>query len=97
LLAAAQRLEALDVELALDSYVDALTAAVFAGRLASGTSAVEVAQAAKKVALPAHPRPGAILVRGVAVLNADGYAAAIPLLKRAVQAFDSDDLSVEEG
>ena len=97
LLAAARALEALDVELALDSYVDALTAAVFAGRLASGTDAVEVAQAAKKVALPARPRPGDILVHGVAVLNADGYAAAIPLLKQAVQAFDSDDLSVEEG
>lgn len=97
LLAAAHRLEPLDVELALDSYVDALTAAVFAGRLATGTSAADVAQAAKTAPVSDNPRPGDVLVQGVAVLNADGYSAAAPLLKRAVQEFDNDDLSIEEG
>ena len=96
LLAAAHKLEPLDIELALETYLDALTAAVFAGRLASGTSALKVAKAAKKAPVPAHPRPGDVLVQSVAVLNADGYSAAAPLLKRAVQEFESKDLSLEE-
>ena len=96
LLAAAHTLEPLDIELALDTYVDALTAAVFAGRLASGTSALEVAQAAKRAPAPAHPRPGDVLVQGVAVLNVDGYSAAVPLLQQAAREFEAKDLSLEE-
>ncbi|MFC5262169.1 AAA family ATPase [Kribbella qitaiheensis] len=98
LLVAARRLEPLDAELALDSYVDALTAALFAGRLASGPGPVEVAQAARNaLTSAAHPRRGDVLLRGVAMLFADGYPVAAPLLRRATQAFDSDDLSLEEG
>jgi DNA-binding CsgD family transcriptional regulator/tetratricopeptide (TPR) repeat protein len=97
LLAAAHELEPLDVDLALNSYVDALTAAVFAGRLASGTSSLEVAQAAKKAPSPDRPRRGDVLIQGVAALQVDGLAVAVPLLRRAVQEFDSDELSLEEG
>lgn len=97
LLAAAHTLEPLDAERALDCYVDALTAAVFAGRLASGTSAIEVAQAAQRAPVPGRPRPGDVLVQGISVLQTDGYAVAAPRLTQAVQAFDSDDLSLEEG
>jgi DNA-binding CsgD family transcriptional regulator/tetratricopeptide (TPR) repeat protein len=97
LLAAARRLEPLDVDLALDCYVDALTAALFAGRLASSPGAVEVAHSARRATMAARPRRGDVLLQGVSVLFADGYPAATPLLRRAVQALDSDDLSIEEG
>ncbi|WP_344215063.1 helix-turn-helix transcriptional regulator, partial [Kribbella sancticallisti] len=97
LLNAARRLEPLDAELALDCYVDALTAALFAGRLASGAGAVEVAQAALSAPMPAEPRRGDVLLQGVAMQFGDSYPAAVPLLRQAVQVFDSDDLSMEEG
>ncbi|WP_432936586.1 helix-turn-helix transcriptional regulator [Kribbella sp. CA-253562] len=97
LLAAARRLEPLDTELALDSYVDALTAALFAGRLASGVTAAEVARAARNAPMPAAPRRGDILLEGVAVQFADSYPAAVPMLRRAVEEFDTDALSIEEG
>jgi DNA-binding CsgD family transcriptional regulator len=97
LMSAAERLAPLDVELALDSYVDALTAALFAGRLASGPGAVEVARAARTAPMSAHPRRGDVLLQAVAVLFADGYPAAAPLLRRAVRDFDTDALTLEEG
>ena len=97
LLAAARRLEPLDAELALDSYVDVLIAALFAGRLAPGPGAAEVAQAARSAPMPARPRRGDLLLQGVVTRYVDGYASAVPSLRRAVRAFDSDDLSMEEG
>ncbi|MEU4291735.1 AAA family ATPase [Kribbella sp. NPDC026596] len=98
LLAAARQLEPLDADLALDSYVDALTAALFAGRLASGPGPQDVAQAARGALASAdHLRRGDVLLQGVAVLFADGYAAAAPLLRQATQAFGGDELTMEEG
>jgi hypothetical protein len=55
LLGAAKRLEPLDVPLAREIYLDALTAAVFAGRLAGDTAARQVAAAAR--AAPPAPAP----------------------------------------
>ena len=98
LLTAARQLEPLDNDLALDSYVDALTAALFAGRLASGPGPLEVAQAARSALASAdHLRRGDVLLHGVATLFADGYAAAAPLLREATQAFGGDELTMEEG
>ncbi|MFI6679568.1 ATP-binding protein [Kribbella sp. NPDC050470] len=98
LLAAAQRLEPLAAERALDSYLDALTAALFAGRLASGPGPAEVAQAARNApSSTARLRRGDLLLHGVAVLFAENYPAAAPLLRRATEVFDSDHLSLEEG
>jgi hypothetical protein len=48
LLAAAQRLEALDSALARDTYLDAISAAIFAGRLAETVDLREVARAASR-------------------------------------------------
>jgi len=96
LLEAARRLEPLDHELAVNSYVDALAATLHAGRLANGTNAVHVAQAARG-ALSAPRRRGDELIMAVAVLFAEGYPAAAHQLQRAVAAFDADDLSTEEG
>lgn len=97
LVAAARRLEPLDLELALDCHLDALTAALFAGRLAPGGGAAEVARAARRARMPARPRPGDLLLQAMASLYADGYTVAVPSLARAAAAFDDGDLSLEEG
>jgi DNA-binding CsgD family transcriptional regulator len=97
LLAAARRLEPIDVGLARETYLDAFSAAMFAGRLASGPGLLEVAQAARG-APPSHrSRRGDMLLDGLAVLFTDGYPAAMPIGKRALRAFCSEDIPVEEG
>ena len=56
LLKAAKRLEPIDVGLARATYLDALNAALFAGRLASpGGSSPEVSRAARAAPRPSHP------------------------------------------
>ncbi|HET6367496.1 MAG TPA: hypothetical protein VFG27_09745, partial [Pseudomonadales bacterium] len=98
LLAAARRLEPLDAGLARETYLDAFSAAMFAGRLASGPGLLEVAQAARQAPPPSpRPRKGDMLLNGLAVLFTDGYPAAMPISKRALQAFCSEDIAVEEG
>jgi DNA-binding CsgD family transcriptional regulator len=97
LLKAARQFEPLDVRLARETYLEALSAALFAGRLALGGGVREVAQAAR--AAPPPPRPARapdLLLDGLAVLITDGYRAGVPLLKRAVSAFRSEDISVRE-
>jgi DNA-binding CsgD family transcriptional regulator len=96
LVSAARRLEKLDVELALDCYVDAFTAAWFAGHLATEPGAMDIALMVRDAPQPSLPRRGDDLLRALAVLFGDGYATAAPLLRTAVEAFDSDDLSVPE-
>src|SRR5262249_57134880 len=54
LLKAARRLESLDVELARDTYLDALWTAMFVGRLVEGDGLLEVALAAH--AAPPSPQ-----------------------------------------
>ncbi|WP_433273946.1 ATP-binding protein [Pseudonocardia xinjiangensis] len=98
LLKAAKQLEPLDVRLARETYLDALSAAIFAGCLASGGGVLEAAQAAR--AAPPSPQPPHapdLLLDGLAVLFTQGYPAATPLLKRALSAFRSQDISMEQG
>jgi tetratricopeptide (TPR) repeat protein len=97
LLKAARQFEPLDVRLARDTYLEALSAALFAGRLALGGGVLEVAQAAR--AAPRSPQPARapdLLLDGLAVLITDGYPAGVPLLKRAVSAFRAEDISILE-
>ena len=92
LLKAAKRLEPIDIDLARDTYLDALNAALFAGRLASpGGSSQEVSQAARTAPQPSHPpRAPDLLLDGFAVHFTEGYAAAAPILRRALSAFDRE-------
>jgi tetratricopeptide (TPR) repeat protein len=88
LLDAARDLEAIDPTLARATYLEALSAAMFAGRLARGADVVEVSEAA--LAGPPPPQPPApsdLLLEGLAVRFTDGYAAGVPILKRALRAF----------
>ena len=97
LLRAAQRLQRIDASQARDTYLDALTAALFAGRYAKETNAREVA----KLALAA-PRPERIasafddLLDGLALLITKGPATGTPVLQRAVDAFCSSHIVDEE-
>jgi DNA-binding CsgD family transcriptional regulator len=98
LLKAAKRLEPLDVTLARETYLDALSATLVAGRLASRGGVLEVAKAARDVPPASEPsRAADLLLDGLAVLIVEGYAAGAPILKRALSAFRSDDISKEEG
>jgi DNA-binding CsgD family transcriptional regulator len=92
LLKAAKRLEPIDVGLARATYLDALVAADFASRLASpGGSLPEVARAAAAAPPPPHPpRAPDLLLDGLAAAFHQGYAAGVPILRRALQAFGSD-------
>src|SRR5947209_8335410 len=98
LLKAAKRLEPLDVGLARETYLEALSAAVYAGRFVAGGGLREAAEAAR-AAPPASQPPSApdLLLDGLALLITEGHAAAAPTLKRALSAFDSEHISTEDG
>jgi len=97
LLKAAQRLEPLDAALAGETYLDALSAAMFVGHLAVATSAPDVAEAARAAPRPAHPsRAPDLLLDGLATLYTAGYPAGAPRLRRALDAFRSERLSTDD-
>jgi DNA-binding CsgD family transcriptional regulator len=100
LLAAAKRLEPLDATLARETYLDAFSAALFAGRLASGGGVREVAEAVLAAdwgdSSPRSPLACDLLLDGLAVLTTQGYAAAATTLKRALRAFRDEPMSEED-
>src|SRR6202012_783784 len=88
LLEAARELEVVDPDRARTTYLEALQAAWFAGRLARGTDVVEVSRAALAGPAPRRPpRPTDLLLDGMATVPIDGHAAGVPILKAALQAF----------
>src|SRR5262249_8785425 len=73
---AARQLGPLDIRLARETYLEALSATLFAGRLALGGGLREVAQAAR--AAPPAPGPARaadLLLDGLAVVITEGFAA----------------------
>jgi DNA-binding CsgD family transcriptional regulator len=96
LLKAARRLEPIDPELSRRTYLQALTAGYFAGRLALGGGALEVARAAA-TAPPASqpPRAPDLLLDGLVAQHINGYAAGLPTLREALHAFGTG-MSVDE-
>jgi DNA-binding CsgD family transcriptional regulator len=94
MLRAAQRLQSLDAELARQTYLEALVAAIYAGRLVRGQDTRQVALAARS----ATPRPSGseplphsqLLIHGLAVRLADGYLAAAPTLKEALRLYRAE-------
>jgi DNA-binding CsgD family transcriptional regulator len=86
-----------DSRLAREIYLDALSAALFAGRLSGRGGQADVAQAALAApAAPLPPRAPDLLLEGFARLVADGHAAGAPVLQRALRAFHAEELSMEE-
>jgi DNA-binding CsgD family transcriptional regulator len=97
LLKAAKRLEPLDVNLARDTYLEALFAALFAGRLGETAGVLKAAQAARSAPpAPQPPRAADLLLDGYALTITDGYAVGAPILQRAVRAFGSEDTATDE-
>jgi DNA-binding CsgD family transcriptional regulator len=97
LLAAAKRLEPLDVALAREIYLDALSAALFAGRLGGASDARQVATAARAAPPPAPPpRAADLLLDGLALLITEGHAAGTPIVRKALSAFHSAEIGTEE-
>ena len=97
LLKAAKRLEPIDVDLARDTYLHALSATLFAGRLAVGGSAWEVARHAGAAPHPPREaRPSDLLLDGFAMHYNEGYAAGLPILRRAMGAFGAGTSAEEE-
>ncbi|WP_250556045.1 helix-turn-helix transcriptional regulator, partial [Pseudonocardia lacus] len=98
LLRAARKLEALDVRLARDTYLDAWAAALFAGRLAgAGGSLLDVSRAVTTAPRPAGPAPACdLLLDGLALVFTGGRPAATPVLRRAVAAFAGTGVTAAE-
>ena len=98
MLRAAQRLQSLDAELARQTYLEALMATIYAGRLAHGQDAKHVACAARSATLPpsgSQPLPHSqLLIHGLAVRLADGYVAAAPALKEALRRYRAQPLEL---
>ena len=86
LLKAAKRLEPLDIGLARVTYLEALSAAISAGRLGGRDGVRKTADAARRAPpSPEPPRAPDLLLDGLAVLHTEGYAAGTPMLKRALR------------
>ncbi len=97
LLEAAERLQPYDSELACQTYRDAVYAALTAGRLATG-GVRDVAEAV--LSAPGHvdtaSREG-LLLTGLARVITEGYSVGAPILREAVEAFRTGELSREQG
>jgi DNA-binding CsgD family transcriptional regulator len=98
LLDAARRLEPLDSALARETHLEAMAAAMFAGRLGDNPGIRDAAEAA--LTAPAAPRPPRaidLLLDGLATRFTEGYAAGLPPLRKALGAFrDLDELTARD-
>lgn len=97
LLEAARSFETLDVRQARETYLDAMSAAMFVGRLAGETGLEAVGKAAG--AAPAAPGPSRaadLLLDGLATLFTHSHDTGAPLVHRAVRAFRAGGASGDE-
>jgi DNA-binding CsgD family transcriptional regulator len=94
---AARRLEPLDADLARDTHLEALWAAIWAGDLGSPGGVAAAAEAAQ--AAPPGPEPTRavdVLLEAFALRLTQGYAAAAPLLTRALELSLTLDVTNDE-
>ena len=94
--AAAQRLESLDPELARQTHLEALWAAVRSGRFARDQSVVEAAEAANASLRGRSTRAIDLMLDGLTCRMQRGYAAALPLVARALDAFQQEGFGRRE-
>jgi len=88
LLDAARRLEPLDAAMARETHLEAMAAAMFAGRLGDRPGVREAAEAAQNApAAPQPPRAIDLLLDALATRFTDGYSAGVPPLRTALGAF----------
>ncbi|MGY4652244.1 AAA family ATPase [Mycobacterium sp. URHB0021] len=96
LLKAAERLQPIDAGLSRTTYVEAFSAAMFAGVLAAGGGVREVAHAAETSPTPAAPRLPDLLLDGLCAHYNSGYTAGLPILRRAVDTARSETTSEQQ-
>jgi DNA-binding CsgD family transcriptional regulator len=97
LLAAARRLEPLDIALARETYVDAFSAALFGARLSGSVGMPEVAEAARAAPRPPRDEPAtADLLLDALVALVDDYDNAVPCGREAVRRLVGGMASPEE-
>ena len=88
LLDAARRLEPLDAALARETHLEAIAAAIYAGHLGHKPDVREAAEAAQAAPpAPQPPRAIDLLLDGLTTRFTAGYAAGVPPLRRALDAF----------
>ena len=93
LLRAARRLEPLDRELAAATYREALVAALTTG---NRDAVVEATEAFRALPRSEPPTAAELLITGHAVRVIDGDAAGLSVLKRALEAFRTEQMAKEE-
>jgi DNA-binding CsgD family transcriptional regulator len=92
LLDAARRLEPLDAAMARATHLEAIAAAIFAGRLGGTPDVREAAETARAAPPPPQPpRAIDVLLDGLATRFTEGYAAGVPPLRKALDAFRQVD------
>jgi len=90
LLEAARRLQPIDPALSRATYLDAMLAAGFTGRLANpGSGLRDVARAVAAAPAVQPTRAADLLLDSMAALWTQGYAPALPLIRQALTAMDS--------
>jgi DNA-binding CsgD family transcriptional regulator len=88
LLDAARRLESLDPEMARETHLETIAAAMLAGRLGDRPDVREAAEAALAAPVPEQPGgPIDLLFDGLVTRYTQGYAAGLPSLRKALGAF----------
>ncbi|HEV3211990.1 MAG TPA: AAA family ATPase [Acidimicrobiales bacterium] len=89
LLQAADQLREVDEDLARETYLEALSTAIFAGPLAKpGAASRDVAEAARAAPTAQAPRVSDLLLDGLVTVLTDAYASAVPTLQAARRAID---------
>jgi DNA-binding CsgD family transcriptional regulator len=87
LLDAARRLEPLDAAMARETHLEAMAAAMYAGRFSDEPGVREAAEAARAAPAPQAVSAIDLLLEGLATRFTEGYAVGVPPLRRALDAF----------
>jgi DNA-binding CsgD family transcriptional regulator len=97
LLDAAKRLERLAPALAHETYLEALGAAMYAGRVNADSGALQIAEAVRAApAAPQPPRPVDLILDGMALRCTEGPGAGVPALRLALEAVMDEGLDGHE-
>ncbi len=91
LLTAARRLEPVDAALARETYLEAIAAAMYAGRLGEGPDVHEVADAARAASQGHAGGPADRLLGALVTRFTEGYPASVEPLSRVLHAFGEAD------
>ncbi|MEV1292108.1 AAA family ATPase [Pseudonocardia sp. NPDC049635] len=96
LLDAAKKLAPLDAALSRETYLHALDTAIITGGLGGSRGVAEVARAAQAAPPPpGRPGPADLLLDGLVTTYTRGFAAGVPELRVALDAFCTDEATAE--